>query len=302
MNNFYLKVLLIVVIIFHCLPAYCADNQNPCLTLQGKLISGVKLPVYMTYPAVVTEVLVTPGDKVKHGQKIFRYKLEQTALIRIREMIAPRGMKELEIRLHDIQKNIKLLKLDEQDQRKLIKQGFGNKQILKKLAIQLDHLNYVYQKTKEILQQQKRIIKNNLEILKNELGVAFSEGNIPQKIVSKSPTNGTVVWTHQLMRKGALVDLKKPICFIAHLDNIILQARVHENEALKLKLNQKGSLACNAIPGKKFESKLQAINWTPIRLSVTEPPYYLADFKITNNKSILREGLQCRVEVGKNCP
>ncbi len=151
----------------------------------------------------------------------------------------------------------------------------------------------------ERLPLERSLARQERACIKKRLGNPVLPGNIPEKGILSAPISGHIIWVNPNLREGA--EMKSGVAFwIGKMDPMVIRARVHEIEVVRLKLGDMADFSTNSIPGRKFEAKVSRISWSTINPQLHLPSYYEVEFEVANSDFVLREGLRGLVTFRKN--
>lgn len=83
------------------------------------------------------------------------------------------------------------------------------------------------------------------------------------------------------------------------MNPMCLRTHVYEEEALRLKLGDQGTVQPESLPGWKLKGRVSRMSWTPLSLDPLKPSYYEVEFTVENTGLILREGLRVIIHLFK---
>jgi len=273
-------------------PAGAAD-----LTFTGKLVCSLKRTVLLPYPGEIISLTVEPGQKVTEGEILGRYRLAPEALQGLRRRLSPPQFTELRAKLAEVDKGLTTLKNKEKALRELARQKLAAPQSLTQLEREITALSRQRSALGERLQQERQFLREDENLLGEQMGVPVKSGQVPQEGVLKAPISGHVVWMHPELRQGAVLKNGTPVLMVGVMDPMILMARVHEIEALKLKVGDPADITLESLPGRTFQAKVGRLPWAPGVLSLENPTYYEVEFQVPNPDLVLKEGLKATLVI-----
>jgi multidrug resistance efflux pump len=268
-------------------PSRAAD-----LTLTGKLVCSLKRAILLPYPAEIVSLEVKPGEEVRQGQVLGRYRLLPEAVQALARRLSPPQLQELEARVTEAEKALATLRGKEKGLRELARQNLASPQSVVQLERELKAAARQQGILASSLARERSLLQEDRRLLSRQLGVPVSPGQVPGEGVFLAPVPGRVLWLHPDLRAGAELKGPEPVLMVGRLDPMLLKARVHEIEALQLKEGQKAEVSLEALPGKTFEGRLSRLPWAPPALSLEHPTYYEVEFEVANPELVLREGLK----------
>jgi multidrug efflux pump subunit AcrA (membrane-fusion protein) len=280
----------------------CLDLVPPLaqaaeLSFTGKLVCSLKRPVVLPVAGQIVSLDVQPGNKVKAGEVLGRYLLIPEALQSLRRRLLPSQIPELRARLAEIDKGLTLLRNKEKTLEELSRQKLAAPQNLEQIKQEIKALSQQRSALSEGLDQAQNAKQEEEALVRKQLGVSFKSGQVPKEGVLVAPIDGYVLWMHPDLRQGAELPGGTPIIMVGVMDPMLLRARVHEIEALKLKVGDEADIVMESIPGQKFKAKVSRLPWAPTVLTLEHPTYYEVEFLVPNPDLILKEGLKATLEI-----
>jgi multidrug resistance efflux pump len=274
--------------------------QAADLTFTGKLVCSLKRPVLLPVAAEIISLTVNPGQKVQQGEILGRYRLVPESLQALRRSLNPSQITQLRAKVAEIDKGLTTLKSKEKTLRELSRQNLAAPQSLAQVEREIKALSRQRAALKEGLEQSQQSIKEEKALLRKQLGVPLKSGQVPEKGVLVAPIDGHVVWMHPDLRQGAQLKGGTPVVMVGVMDPMLLRARVHEIEALKLKVGDEADITMESLPGRKFKARVSRLPWAPTVLSLEHPTYYEVEFEVANPDLIVKEGLKANLVVQKS--
>jgi multidrug efflux pump subunit AcrA (membrane-fusion protein) len=268
-------------------PARAAD-----LIFTGKLVCSLKRPAILPFPAEILSIEVNPGQKVRAGQVLARYRLNPEAVQSLNRRLAAPQIAEIQAKLAEVDKALSLLEVKEQGLRELSRQNLAAPQAVNQVEQEKRALIRQKSALSERLKQERRFSQEDLALLHQQLGVAPKGGRVPEVGALMAPIDGHVVWMHPDLKVG--MELKGgTVAFqVGIMDPMLLKARVFEAEALRLKEGETVNINVDSLPGRTFKARVSHLPWSPTALSLEQPTYYEVEFQVSNPDLVLREGLK----------
>lgn len=275
-------------------------NAAAELSFPGKLVSPLKRPVVLPLTAVILSLEVEPGQKVKEGEVLGRYRLTLESLQNLRRRLLPSQIPELRARLAEIHKGLTLLRAREKSLRELVGQKLAAPQSLEQVEQEIKALLSQQAAVTESLRLAQKTKEAEEDLARKQLGVPIKPGQVPEEGVLLSPLEGHVLWLHPDLRVGAELPGGTPVITVGVMDPMVLRARVHEIEALKLKVGDEADLTMESLPGRTFKARVSRLPWSPAAISLEVPTYFEVEFEVPNPELILKEGLKATVEIRRS--
>lgn len=116
---------------------------------------------------------------------------------------------------------------------------------------------------------------------------------LQQDLVVSSPINGLVSEVNN--KVGELSGPNKVLFTVLSLDNLQIKVNVVENNITKIKLGQTASITFDAMPDKKFEGIVTAID--PAETQINGTVYYKTTVILNNKEDFIRSGMTANVWV-----
>jgi multidrug efflux pump subunit AcrA (membrane-fusion protein) len=280
-----------------CLEVAPPQAQAADLSLTGKLVCSLKRPVMLPVAGHIVSLSVQPGNKVQAGEVLGRYLLVPEALQSLGRRLLPSHIPDLRARLADIDKGLTLLRNKEKTLEELSRQKLAAPQNLEQVKQEIKALSKQRAALSESLDQAQKAKQEEEALVRKQLGVSFKSGQIPKEGVLVAPIDGHVLWMHPDLRQGAELPGATPVIMLGVMDPMLLRARVHEIEALKLKVGDEADITMESLPGQKFKAKVSRLPWAPTVLTLEHPTYYDVEFLVPNPDLILKEGLKATLEI-----
>jgi multidrug efflux pump subunit AcrA (membrane-fusion protein) len=271
-------------------PAYAAE-----LTFTGKLVCYLKRPVVLPVAADIISLNVQPGQKVKEGEILGRYRLIPEALQTLRQRLIPSQIYDLRARMAEIDKGLITLENKKETLTQLSRQNLAPPQSLTQINEDIQALRKQRAAMADGLGQAERTKQEQEALLRKQLGVPIKSGQVPREGVLVAPIAGHVLWLHPDLRQGAELNGGTPVMMIGVMDPMLLRAQVFESEAQKLKVGEEADITLESLPDRKFTARVSRLPWAPPVLSLEHPTYYDVEFKVANPDLVLREGMKATV-------
>lgn len=273
------------------------EARGADLIFTGKLVCSLKRPVILAFPAEILSLEVTPGQKVRAGEVLARYRLTPEAVQSLSRRLSAPQLTELMVKLAEVDKGLVLLKGKEKNLRELTSQELAAPQALRQLELEIKALSRQKAALEERLKQERRLAREDLALLQKQLGAPLINGRVPEEGTLVAPIDGHVVWMHPDLQVGGELKGATPVFQVGVMDPMLLKARVFEAEALKLQMGETVELTLDSLPGRPFQAKVSRLPWSPPALSLEHPTYYEVEFQVANPDLVLREGLKATVVV-----
>jgi multidrug efflux pump subunit AcrA (membrane-fusion protein) len=271
-------------------PAHGAE-----LKFTGKLFCYLKRPVILPVAADIISLNAQPGQKVKEGEVLGRYRLLPEALQALRQRLLTSQIYDLRARKAELDKGMTTLENKKNTITQLSQKNLAPAQSLTQVNEELQALSKQRGALRDALSQAERTKQEEESLLRKQLGTSIQSGHIPREGVLVAPIDGYVVWLFPDLRQGAELKGGTPVIMIGVMDPMLLRAQVYESEAQKLKVGQEADITLDSLPGKKFTARVSRLPWAPPVVSLEHPTYYDVEFQVANPDLILREGMKATV-------
>jgi multidrug resistance efflux pump len=269
------------------------------IILSGKLFCPIKRPVVMHFPGEIVELRVQAGQLVKEGEILARYRLTPEGLMQLRRRLFPTQLKELEVRLTEVEKNINNLEVKRRGLRQLSREKMASTQALAQVEREMELLSKQRVTVQQSLEQERRLVLEDQALLQKTMGQPVKPGLVPQKASLIAPMSGYVVWAHPDLRIDAELRPGEPIFQVGIMNPMIIKARVHEIETVKLKIGDPAEVSLDSLPDRKFQAKVSHLPWSSPAITLEQPSYYAVEFEVPNPDLELKEGLKARIILRK---
>jgi multidrug resistance efflux pump len=273
-------------------PAHGAE-----LTFTGKLFCYLKRPVILPVAADIISLNAQPGQKVKEGEVLGRYRLLPEAIQSLRQRLLTSQIYDLRARMAELDKGLTTLRNKKDTLTQLSQKNLAPPQSLTEVNENIQALSKQRAALGDALHQAEGTKQEEEALLRKQLGVSIKSGRIPQEGVLVAPIDGYVVWTFPDLRPGAELKGGIPAIMIGVMDPMLLRAQVYESEAQKLKVGEEAEITLDSLPGKKFTARVSRLSWAPPVVSLEHPTYYDVEFKVANPDLILKEGMKATVTI-----
>ncbi|MFZ2087986.1 MAG: efflux RND transporter periplasmic adaptor subunit [Desulfobaccales bacterium] len=295
------KIFLFIAMLGSCLSLALDGAIPPAqaaqLNFTGKLVCYLKRPVLLPVAGDIISLKVQPGQRVKEGEILGRYRLLPESVQAMRRRLLPSQITDLKARLAEIDKGLTTLKNKQNTLTELSRQNLAAPQSLTQIDQEIEALRKQRSILQEALEQAERTTREEESLARKQLGVSFKSGQVPKEAVLVAPIDGHVLWMHPDLRQGAQLTGGTPVIMVGVMDPMLLRAQVHEIEALKLQVGDKADITIESLPGQKFKAQVSRLPWAPPVITLEHPTYFDVEFKVENPDLILKEGLKATIEV-----
>jgi len=269
--------------------------QGAELKFTGKLYCYLKRPVILPVAADIISLNAQPGQQVKEGEILGRYRLLPEALQSLRQRLLTSQIYDLRARMAEIDKGLTTLENKKDTLTQLTQKNLAPAQSLTQVNEDIQALSKQRRALSDALSQAERTKQEEESLLRKQLGTSIQSGQIPREGVLVAPIDGYVLWLFPDLRQGAELKGGTPVIMIGVMNPMLLRAQVYESEIPKLKVGEEADLTLDSLPGKKFTARVSRLPWAPPAVSLEHPTYYDVEFQVANPDLLLREGMKATV-------
>jgi multidrug efflux pump subunit AcrA (membrane-fusion protein) len=269
------------------------------ISFMGKFSCPLKRMVVLPFNGIITSLQVQVGQKVKAGDVLAHYRLTPEAAMQLRRRLSPPQIKDLEIRLAEVQRALDRAGAQRREITQLAAKKLAADQSLAQAEKEWKLLVRQRNAVQANLRQEKELASDDIQILKKEMGISLSSGQLFKEAALKAPINGYVLFVHPDLREGAELGAKTVAFQVGVMDPLVVKAQVHEMESLQLRVGDLADIFPESLPGRKFEARISRLSWVPIRPGLEQPSFYEAEIQVPNPDLTLKEGMKVRIVVRK---
>ena len=280
-----------------CLPAAAEDDDAGHT---GKVFSPVLYNISLEYAGAVEEVLVSPGDKVRAGQVLARYRLKDETVLNILTYLnLQQTVLNTQVEIAKAEKEAVTTREEYEAAKRLSAAQMGSAERLNRLKKTLDLL----QRQKTLLTQSMEIDKKALqarrEIVKRKLGKAVEGSDVPEYGELLTPLAGEVVYVNPSLRKGMILDSLPFAATVAQTNPMEVRTRVFEADVPELRIGGKAKVRIVSLDSRAYDGVITSIDRSPEDMAVDRPSYYGVRVEIPNADGKLRAGFKATVDFVK---
>lgn len=269
------------------------------ISFMGKFSCPLKRQVIMPFGGIITSLQVQAGQQVKAGEVLARYRLTPEATMKLRRRLSPPQIKDLEMRLADVQRALDQAAAKRREISQLAAQKLAPAQALAQAQKDYNQLSKQRNAVQANLHQEQELASEDLQILKHEMGKSMSAAHLPKEAVLKAPINGYVLFVHPDLRVDAELAPNTVAFQVGVMDPLVVKGQVHEMESLRLRVGDLAEIYPESLPGRKFEARISRLSWVPLKPGLEQPSYYEAEVQVPNPDLTLKEGMKVRIVVRK---
>ncbi|MDR2605505.1 MAG: efflux RND transporter periplasmic adaptor subunit [Desulfovibrio sp.] len=262
----------------------------------GKIFATVMYNVPLEYAGTVTEVLVRPGDKVKEGQPLIRFKLKDESILAILQYLSlDRTIINTQISLADNEIRITDLNKEYESAKRLSAAQMGSADLLRTLKHNVEQLRDKSRLLAGLMKIDKNELDNRRAIVERKLGVSMQDGNVPESGELLSPMEGEVLLVDPSLRAGGIVPALPAAVTIGRTNPVEVRTRVFEAEIPGLRIGGKATVQVVSLDGVRA-GVVSHIDRYPDDMNVDRPSYYNVRIELPNDDDLLRPGFKTVVK------
>jgi multidrug efflux pump subunit AcrA (membrane-fusion protein) len=293
-HKYFLVALPFALLILVPLPAQAFDEDAGH---NGKIFATMIYNVPLEYAGTVTEMLIRPGDKVKEGQPLIRFKLKDEAILEIMQYLSLRktiintqvNVVDNEIRITDLEKEYASAK-------RLSAARMGSDDLFKTLKHNVKQVRDKSHLLTELLRIYKNELGSRIAIVERKLGLPFKEGcTVPAHGELLCPMEGEVLLVASSLRAGGIVSAMSKAVTIGCTNPVEVRTRVFEAEIPNLRVGGKAIVQVVARDD-VYTGVVSHIDRYPDDMNVDHPSYYNVRIELPNEDGILRLGFKAVVK------
>jgi len=278
-------------------PPASGDSE---IIFNGKLFCSPKRRIDMPFKGIITSLRAYSGQRVEAGEILATYRLAPESLMAIQQRLSPPQLAEMEMKLAEVQRNMVPLTSKQRELTQLVQKKLAPSQSLAQINQELQFLGRERATLQERLKKDRQLAQQDQEVLINLLGTSVKPGKIPREVSLKAPISGYVIWVNPEMRESAELPPLPAVFQVGVMDPMLLRAQVFEIEALQVKVGQPAEVTLDALPGRKFQARVNRISWSSITIGPDQPAYYEVELTVPNPDLDLKEGLKARIVLRKS--
>lgn len=282
--------ILLLTLILGATPALGQESHN------GKIYCSAMHWSPLTFPGVVHEILVSPGDTVTAGQTLLTYRLsEQVARELQGELDAGPQVRELQMHLLEVKRQ--LLELDDQRETasRLSEAKLGSKRAMSRLD-----------SSRELLLEQRRLLTDSIarlqgvyqarvRELESRFGALLANGKIPDRLLLTSEVDGQVLQLDMWLRPGMAFGPMQNAVAVGVMDPVRIRAHVFEAEVVNLAVGDTARVVVNSLGDRELNATVTQIERSPVDLGLDRPSYYGVELQAANPDQSLRQGFKVQI-------
>ncbi len=264
----------------------------PDIVLQGKLQCSLKRQVIIPFRGVITGLNVRPGQSVRKGQVLARYKLWPDIAQQLQRQVAAPQIQDLEVALANLDKALIPLEEKRAETESLVKENMAPSQGLVQIEKEIQVQKQTRKVVEERLQSERRLLAESKAYLKDMLGGSLNPLTRSGDASITAPIAGQVVSILSDLREGLELGAGAPAFIIGVMDPMAIHAQIHESDIVNVALGEKAEVTMESVANRTFEATVSRFSLTPLAPGVGDPSYYDIEFTIPNSDYVLKEGFK----------
>ncbi len=274
-----------------------APPAGQATVLSGKVVSPVVRATPLPFNAIVEEVLIKPGQKVKKQQVLFTYSLPPEAERALhKEMTLGAGTENLRAQILTLQSQLADVEAERNKARQLAASGLGSSQAFKRMEADVYALNARIELLRQTIDKQNENFKKRLEELSTYFGSPIEAGApLPKTLQLTSPMDGHVLSKATGLHAGALLELGAAPVLIGLMDPMLVQVQVYESEVGLLSVGASARVEIPSLNNAVFTGTVSEIAWTSNTMKVDAPSYFTVELSVPNPDMQLKPGFKAVV-------
>jgi len=241
---------------------------------------------------VITSLDLRPGQTVKKGQVLARYKLWSDVAQQMQRQLAAPQIQEMELALANLDKTLIPLEAKCAETKSLVKDNMAPSQSLVKIEKEIQLQKRGRKAAEERLQFERQSLVEFKAYLKDLLGGSLNPVAGSEDASITAPIAGQVVSIQSDLREGLELGPGAPTFIIGVMDPMVIHAQIHESDIIKVHMGDKAKFTMESVPNRTFEATVSRFSLTPLAPGVGDPSYYDIEFTIPNPDYVLKEGFK----------
>lgn len=266
---------------------------------QGKVVCSLKRTVIMPLKGTIHRVLARGGQPVSRGDVLATYGIAGEMLPGLKRRIAAVQVKDLELGLSEIEKNLVLLGGKRRELAELVRKDLGPAQGLKQLEAEIQAAERQRAAVVEKLRIEKEAVRDDIEALRDQMGGSLKALSSNQPVSVVAPISGIVIWINPELREDAELTPGAGLFVVGVMDPMLMRAQVHEMEAVNLSVGDTAQVTFESLPDQVFEGRVSRLAWAPLTPALEQPTYYELELALPNPNLALREGMKGEASLRK---
>ena len=273
-------------------PAEEVLTPFPDIVLQGKLQCSLRRQVLMPYGGVITSLDVRPGQTVKKGQVLARYKLAADVAQQLQRQLGAPQIKDMELALANLDEVLIPLEVERAETESLVKENVAPSQSLVQIEQEIQFQQQSRKAAEKRLKLERESVVELRAYVKDLLGGSLNPLAGSEDASITAPIAGQVISIQSDLREGLELGAGAPAFIIGVMDPMVIHAQIHESEIVNVHLGDKADVTMESVANRTFEATVSRFSLTPLAPGAMDPSYYDIEFTIPNSDYILKEGFK----------
>ncbi len=262
---------------------------------QGKVVCSLKRTVIMPLKGTIHRLMVQGGQPVSKGDVLATYRISNEMLPGLKRRVAAVQVKDLELGLSEVEKNLTLLNGKRRELLELVKMDLGPAQALKQVEAEIKAAERQRAALVQKLRIETEAVRDDLDALREQLGGSLEAIASNQPVSLLAPISGQVIWINPEVREDAELPPGAGLFVVGVMDPMLMRAQVHEMEAVHVSVGDKAQVTFESLPERVFEGRISRLAWAPLTPALEQPTYYELELSLPNPGLMLREGMKGHV-------
>jgi multidrug resistance efflux pump len=262
------------------------------IVLQGKLQCSLRRQVGMPFRGVITSLDLRPGQTVRKGQVLARYKLWPDVAQQLQRQLAAIQIKDMEVALASLDRVLIPLEAKRAETESLVKENMAPSQSLVQIEKEIQFQKQSRKAAGERLQLERQLLVEFKSYVKDLLGGSLNPLAGSEDASITAPIAGQVVSIQSDLREGLELGAGAPAFIIGVMDPMVIHAQIHESDIVNVHQGDKAEVTMESVPNRTFEATVSRFSLTPLAPAVADPSYYDIEFTIPNSDYVLKEGFK----------
>lgn len=285
---------IILFVTFFCLFINISHAEEAGPILTGKVNPTVTRGATLPFNSILDEVLVKPGQPVKAGEPLLKYRLqdeEQRQLIR--ELTIGANTENLKGQVLSLEREVANTSAERNKTRQLVSSGLGSRQALARLDDSVANLKNRINLLNETIHKSESNFEIRLKELSNYFGQPIKAGaDLPAELILTSPIDGYVLSLDAQTNPEQLLNAGFAPIQIGQMNPVIIRVPVYETDLNHIKVGDKAVVEIPSLGNREFEGAVTEISWISTDMNVANPSYYLVELTVPNPDLLMKPGFK----------
>jgi multidrug efflux pump subunit AcrA (membrane-fusion protein) len=273
-------------------PAEEVLTPFPDIVLQGKLECSLRRQVVMPYRGVITSLDVRPGQTVKEGQVLARYKLWPDVAQQLQRQLAAPQIQDMELALVNLDKALIPLEAKLAETKSLVKENMAPSQRLVQIEQEIQFQRQSRKAAEKRLKLERQSVVEFRASVKDLLGGSLNPVAGSEDASITAPIAGQVISIQSDLREGLEIGPGASTFIIGVMNPMVIHAQIHESDIVNVHLGEKAEVTMESLANRAFEATVSRFSLTPLAAGVADPSYFDIEFTIPNADYVFKEGFK----------